>query len=193
MSIPDGIETVQFQGKAFPLYGSVLLYAQQKCYLRSLEVELVQAPTVENGHMAICAATATFAPPDGEVQVYTEIGDASPASLKPNMVPHCCRMSATRAKGRALRDGCGITTALYEEMAEGEAAEENSPRPAAPRPPPKPTNGQKQGSGKFCQWEGCGVEVYPGELNESWQSFKKIFCKTHREAMRKKIASHPAV
>ncbi len=193
MSIPDGIECVKFQGRDFPLYGSVLLYAQQKCHLRSLEVELVQAPTAENGQMAICAATATFAPPDGEVQVYTDIGDASPASLKPNMVQHTCRLAATRAKGRAVRDGCGITTALYEEMGEEQATPEPEEPRAAPRPAPRPQNGQQGGSGKFCQFEGCGVEVYPGEFKESYDSFKKILCKTHREEMRRKIATRPAV
>jgi hypothetical protein len=197
LSIPEGIEVVNLKGKQFPLFGSVLLYAQQKCYLRSLEVNLIQAPTPENGMLAICEATATFAPPDGEVQVYTEIGDASPASVGNAMIPHLCRMSATRAKGRALRDGCSVTTALYEELSEGAGAaatdgEERAPQPA-PRPVTRPTNGQNKSSGKFCQSDGCGVEVPATELKESYDSFKRILCKTHREELRRKLATRPAV
>ncbi len=194
MSIPEGIECVTLRDKKHPLYGSVLLYARDKCSLRSLEVAVTQAPTEANGQMAICTATATFAPPDSEARVFTEVGDASPRSCASGMHPHLVRLAATRAKGRALRDGCGITAALYEEMAEGETAEpvgngaSERPRPAAP---PKPA-GSAKGSGKFCQFEGCGVEVYPAELKESWDSFRRIFCKTHREEMRRRLATRPA-
>ncbi len=194
MSIPEGIECVTVNRKPHPLFGSVLLYAREKCYLRSLEVELIQAPTEANGQMAICAATATFAPPDGEVQVYTDIGDASPASLASAMRPHACRMASTRAMGRALRWGCGITSALYEEVDVGEtaAAGNGAPErvPAATRQPA--TAGREGGTGKFCEFEECGVELHPSELKPSWDSFKKRFCKTHLEQMRRKLATRPA-
>jgi hypothetical protein len=57
----------------------------------------------------------------------------------------------------------------------------------------RPTNGQAQGNAKYCQADGCGVEVPPHELKESWESFKRILCRTHREEMRHRIAARPAV
>ncbi len=61
------------KGKDFVLYSGVLDLATQKGLLK-LEVELIQFPSKENGHEAICRAVAVGK--NGEV--FSDIGDANP-------------------------------------------------------------------------------------------------------------------
>lgn len=197
MSIPKGIETINMHGREHPLFGSVLKYAREECGLRSLTVELLREPTTENGGLAIVRATAVFMDGEGVERTYSDLGEASPGSLTPQMRSCCVRMSSTRAKGRALRDGCGISDALYEEMHE-EAGQEEAPRQVAAPRQAAATGGKasstKSPSNKpFCKWEGCGVELTQAEVGKSWSRFKKQLCKDHFVEMEHKLAAHPAV
>ena len=195
MSIPKQIECINLRGKSHPLFGSVLKYAREECGLRSLTVELLQAPTNENGGLAIARATAVFVDSEGVERTYSDLGEASPGSLTPQMRSCVTRMASTRGKGRALRDGCGISVALFEEMHEESADDE----PAYERGRPVKADSVKQPTGKalankpFCKWEGCGVELTQAEAGKSWSRFKKPFCHQHFTEMEHKLATHPAV
>lgn len=101
------------KGKDFVLYAGVLDLATQKGLLK-LEVELIQFPSKENGHEAICSAVAMGK--NGEV--FSDIGDANPNNCHAMIVKHLIRMSSTRAKARALRDMCNIGIACLEELSD---------------------------------------------------------------------------
>lgn len=103
------------KGKDFVLYAGVLDLATQKGLLK-LEVELLQYPSKENGHEAICRAIAESK--TGEV--FADIGDANPGNCHSMIAKHLIRMASTRAKGRALRDMCNIGIACLEELADFE-------------------------------------------------------------------------
>jgi hypothetical protein len=99
------------KGKDFVLYAGVLDLATQKGLLK-LEVELLQYPTKDNGHEAICGARGEGK--NGEV--FADIGDANPRNCSEMISKHLIRMASTRAKGRALRDMCNIGIACLEEL-----------------------------------------------------------------------------
>lgn len=134
------------KGKDFVLYAGVLDLANQKGLLK-LEVQLIQFPTKENGHEAICRAVA-----EGKSgEVFSDIGDANPTNCTEMISKHLIRMASTRAKGRALRDMCNIGIACLEELSDlddvigsGSAkkivqktqatpAHQAKPKPAAPK------------------------------------------------------------
>lgn len=119
-------EYVMLQGKRHPLYRGVLRLAGESG-LTELSVSLIQAPSAENGGCAISQATAVFTGPDGKVRRFVEIGDADGNNCGKMIAPHRIRMSATRAKGRALRDALGIGEALIEELGGNGASVEPDP------------------------------------------------------------------
>lgn len=102
---------INLQGKSYVTYEGLLDLAHQK-NLKSIVVELIQAPTPENNMTAICRATATT-----ENESFTDIGDASPQSVNSNIVPHIIRMASTRAKARVLRDLTNVSMTAIEELA----------------------------------------------------------------------------
>ena len=110
--LDDRIMT-NIKGKDFVLYAGVLDLATQKGLLK-LEVWLLQFPSKENGHEAICRAIAESK--TGEV--FADIGDANPGNCHSMIAKHLIRMASTRAKGRALRDMCNIGIACLEELAD---------------------------------------------------------------------------
>lgn len=114
---------VNIRGKNFVLYEGLLNEAHNKG-LMCLEVTLVQFPLAKNGKVCICRATAIGK--DG--QNFTDYGDASPDSVDQKLIPHIIRMSATRAKARALRDFTNIGMCSLEEVNISEL-EEGSPEP----------------------------------------------------------------
>ncbi len=110
---------INLQGKSYVTYEGLLDLAHQK-NLKSIVVELIQAPTPENNMTAICRATATT-----ENESFTDIGDASPQSVNSNIVPHIIRMASTRAKARVLRDLTNVGMTAIEELALDENAIED--------------------------------------------------------------------
>src|SRR2546430_990755 len=148
-------------GKTHPLWAGVLDEAHAKG-LKSLSVTVIQAPTPENGHLAIVSARAEFE--DG--QVFEDVGDASPGSCPALMHPHLLRLASTRAKGRCLRDATNIGEAILEELGEGDspAASETWQNAASPRPVP----GEPQAV-MACQYANCGL-VLDGSERHRWQA-----------------------
>ena len=98
-------------GKDFVLYSGLLDLAHQK-NLISMDVDILQYPTKENDHTAVCKAiakTATGGP-------FIDVGDANPQNCNAKVAKHIIRMSSTRAKSRCLRDLTNIGMTCLEEL-----------------------------------------------------------------------------
>lgn len=101
----------QVEGRDFVLYSGLLDLAHQK-NLISMDVELLQYPTKDNDHTAVCKAiarTATGGP-------FIDVGDANPVNCNAKVSKHLIRMASTRAKARALRDLTNIGMTALEEL-----------------------------------------------------------------------------
>lgn len=101
---------INLQGKSFVTYEGLLDLAHQK-NLKSIHVELVQAPSKENNMTAICKATVVT-----DKGTFIDYGDASPSSVNSKIQPHIIRMASTRAKARALRDLTNVGMTAIEEI-----------------------------------------------------------------------------
>jgi hypothetical protein len=101
---------IERQGKRFVLYAGLLEEAHNRG-LRSIETELVQVPTKENGEVAIVKAVIRT-----EEGKFAGIGDASPQNVNRAIAPHLIRMAETRAKARALRDAINVGVTAFEEL-----------------------------------------------------------------------------
>ena len=98
-------------GKEFAIYAGLLDLAHQK-NLISLEVELLQYPTKENDHTAICKATAKTA----TGAIFVDVGDANPINCNSKVSKHLIRMASTRGKARSLRDLTNVGITCLEEL-----------------------------------------------------------------------------
>jgi hypothetical protein len=136
--------------KEVATYAGILALAHDEG-LKSIATTLVQAPTKENGMVAI--VTAKILTQKGR---FSGIGDADPSNVNRKIVSHLIRMAETRAKARAMRDAVNIGIVSLEEL--GEMAEEelaaqpvasnerlHSPRPQSV-PASRPTNDNKSDS-----------------------------------------------
>ena len=129
----------QRQGKPFITYPGLLslLHQLSEGYF-SVETLVVQLPSAENGHTAVCTACVRiFDPQDADVvrRLTTGIGDADPTNVSAQMKPHLIRMAETRAKARALRDAVNVGMAALEELGPDEVPERREePRPSSPVP-----------------------------------------------------------
>jgi hypothetical protein len=101
---------IERSGKKFVLYAGLLEEAHSRG-LRSIETDLIQIPSADNGDVAIVKAVVRTE--DGK---FTGIGDASPENVGRNIVPHAIRMAETRAKARALRDAINVGATAFEEL-----------------------------------------------------------------------------
>lgn len=101
---------IERQGKRFVLYAGLLEEAHERG-LRGIETELLQAPSVGNGEVAIVRAAVRT-----EEGKFSGIGDASPQNVSRNIAPHLIRMAETRAKARALRDAINVGVTALEEL-----------------------------------------------------------------------------
>lgn len=111
---------IERQGKRFVLYAGLLEEAHSRG-LRSIETELLQVPSSENGDVAIVRAVVRME--DGK---FSGIGDAGPQNVGRMIAPHLIRMAETRAKARALRDAINVGVTAFEELG-GDDAEEKAP------------------------------------------------------------------
>jgi hypothetical protein len=101
---------VNRQGKDFVLYAGLLDQAHHEG-LKRITTALIQAPSGENGQMAICRAEV-----ETDRGVFTGIGDASPENVGRMIAMHTIRMAETRAKARALRDAINVGVTAFEEL-----------------------------------------------------------------------------
>jgi hypothetical protein len=99
------------EGKDFVLYAGLLDLAHQKG-LGKMQVEILQFPGTDNGHMAIVRALA-----ESKLgELFVDVGDANPTNCNAKVVKHLLRMASTRAKARALRDFTNIGMTCLEEL-----------------------------------------------------------------------------
>lgn len=172
---------ISLQGRDYIKYSGLISLANE-AGLSSLEVEIVQLPSAENGNTAIMAARATTK--DGNT--YAEVGDANPTNVTRNIAPHIIRMAATRAKARALRDLTGIGMTAYEEMMDEEPP--NAPisrTTSATTPSQKPVQqtGSALGPGPF-KCVNCSADVPRGVADYSMRNTGKILCMNcHRSSI----------
>ena len=101
-------------GRRFVLYAGLLEEAHARG-LRSIETELLQIPSPENGEAAIVKAVVRI--DEGK---FSGIGDANPQNVGQAIVPHIIRMAETRAKARALRDAINVGVTALEELGDEE-------------------------------------------------------------------------
>jgi hypothetical protein len=101
----------QVEGKDFALYVGLLDLAHQK-NLTSMEVDLLQIPTKENEHTAICRAVGKTVNGGS----FIDVGDANPNNCNSKVARHIIRMASTRAKARCLRDLTNIGMTCLEEL-----------------------------------------------------------------------------
>jgi hypothetical protein len=113
---------IERSGRRFVLYAGLLEEAHARG-LRSIETELLQVPTPENGEVAIAKAVVRT-----EGGKFSGIGDASPENVGKAIRPHVIRMAETRAKARALRDAINVGVTALEELI-GDESEEIAPEP----------------------------------------------------------------
>jgi hypothetical protein len=190
------------ENKRHPTWPGVLLALHENGLL-GIEVQVLQYPAKENGEMAVCQATVTMPGVDGRELVYTEIGDASPRSVGPQIAPHLLRMAATRAKGRAGRDALALGIALAEELYESEEAparlSEIPPRgQSMPRQAPRARHdpedhAAKRGGGgrptgaalpDRCEWPGCRAPVSGQQARISREWCGHGLCEAHEAELR---------
>ena len=105
---------VNLKGKDFVTYEGLLDLAHQEGLI-SIETELLQIPSKENGDIAIAKAIAKT-----KDRIFIDIGDASPNSVNGMIRPHIIRMASTRAKARALRDLTNVGMTAVEELGDDE-------------------------------------------------------------------------
>lgn len=117
---------VNRQGKEFVLYAGLLDQAHKEG-LKRITTKLIQAPTIENGSLAICWAEV-----ETEKGVFTGIGDASPENVGRMIALHTVRMAETRSKARALRDAINVGVTALEELGDLEEDGDGRPRRAEP-------------------------------------------------------------
>ncbi len=104
----------------------------------AIDTALVQAPTQDNGQVAICTAQVLVYDPENPDVVRRRasgIGDANPANVNRMMGAHLIRMAETRAKARALRDAVNVGMVSVEELGPqgaDDATERQAPATSVP-------------------------------------------------------------
>lgn len=113
-STVDKRHITKLQGRDFVTYEGLLDMAH-RAGLVEIRTQLIQAPSAENDHTAICSAEVVLLV-DGVRRVFCGIGDANPRNVSRNIAIHLIRMSETRSKARALRDAVNVGMCAVEEL-----------------------------------------------------------------------------
>ncbi|MGI9048419.1 MAG: hypothetical protein ACR2GU_03415 [Rubrobacteraceae bacterium] len=149
---------IERQGKRFVLYAGLLEEAHGRG-LRSVETDLLQIPTAENGEVAIVKAVVRT-----EEGKFSGIGDASPENVSRAIRPHLIRMAETRAKARALRDAINVGVTAFEELGGNEVDDERREIAAASKVDGQEERQPARASREDSQDELPREEVPRGEL-----------------------------
>ena len=99
------------EGREFVKYPGLLDLGHQKG-ISQIEVEVVQLPTTENCHFAVCKATVVSKVGES----FVDIGDANPGNCSSKVSKHILRMASTRAIARALRSFTNTGSTCLEEL-----------------------------------------------------------------------------
>ena len=86
----DGNKFIQLAG---------LIDLGHKRGLSKIEVDIVQLPSSDNENFAVCKCVVV----SKDQEVFSEVGDASPANTNSRVSKHLLRIAASRSLGRALR------------------------------------------------------------------------------------------
>lgn len=190
---PEHIVTLN--NKAFVQFPGLLNLAHESG-LTSIQTELVQIPSAENGNCAIIKAIARFDAHD-ITRCWTAYGDASPANTKGPIQHALLRMAETRAIGRALRMACNIGETLLEELDDDNGAARThptSPAAAAPRvavqPAPSPPVGRSEApaTGVKCVIDDCKIMLTEMQRNKSQSEANLDLCAVHLAKMKAGIS-----
>lgn len=128
---------IDLKGKEHVQYPGLLDLAHERGLI-SIDTELLQIPTEQNGNVAIAKATVLMKG-EGEPKRFSGIGDASPANVSRNIAPHAIRMAETRAKARSLRDAVNVGGDIEEEIG---ASHQPAVKPLQPLREVRPANPQ---------------------------------------------------
>lgn len=99
------------EGRDFVRYPGLLDLSHSKG-LAQIEVEVLQLPTKDNDHFAVCKATVV----SKVGETFVDIGDANPGNCSAKVSKHILRMASTRAIARALRSFTNIGMTCLEEL-----------------------------------------------------------------------------
>lgn len=185
--------TMKQHGKDYVLYEGLLAEAHERYGEKlSIEVEVLQFPTDDNGMEAICRATVTTS-----IGVFSDIGDANPGNVNKNIAAHLLRMASTRSKARALRDACDIGTTAFEEIAE---EPEERPQKAASgarraqggqRASSGTSDTSQTGTGQSRGSSEAGAKASPEQRREITELAKEYFDEGLRELQQKVLNNQP--
>ena len=129
----------KIEGKEFVKYPGLLDLAHQHG-LSSIEVDIIQMPTKDNGNFAVCRATVMSK--IGET--FIDVGDANPGNCSSKVSKHLLRMASTRSIARALRSYTNVGMTALEELADfNDAIPEAGQTAPVPRPKTKPKAAKK--------------------------------------------------
>lgn len=115
---------IERQGKQYALYAGLLDEAHQQG-LKEIDTMILQFPSEENGHTAVCRAVV-----ETSKGRFTGLGDAAPNNVNRQMSNCLLRMAETRAKARALRDAVNVGVACLEEYQDEETGSNGHPAPS---------------------------------------------------------------
>jgi len=138
---------VNLRGERYIRYSGLLEIAHQ-IGLRSIETELIQVPSEENGNVAIFKARTELE----SGQVFVSHGDASPQNVGRAIVPHVIRQAETRSKARSLKDATNVGAPIHGDVSE---EEEHNPYPKAVPDP----GSQAQGSPPNADMRGAAKQA----------------------------------
>lgn len=106
----------KIKGKDAATYEGMLDFAHQHG-INELKVDILQFPTCENDHTAICKAALKTT----SGKTFVDIGDASPSSTPQGCSEHYIRMASTRAKTRVLSDAFNIKSKINSDHEQDES------------------------------------------------------------------------
>jgi len=125
---------VKIENKEFVRFPGLLDLGHQKG-ISSIEVDIVQMPTKDNGNFAVCRATVMSK--IGET--FIDVGDASPSNTSSKVSRHLLRMASTRSIARALRSYTNVGMTALEELSDFNDAIPESGQPKQRKTKPKTT------------------------------------------------------
>jgi hypothetical protein len=178
---------VQLSGREYPLFAGILAEAHERG-LQSIETELIQLPTEENGHVAVVKAVVMMK----DASTFHGYGDASPKNVNPRIATALLRMAETRAKGRALRDAINCGQTMLEELPDLEEGEAKAPPPGpdararnagvmAANERPLPVASGDNGAKFVCSTPACGKALTKGQHDVSTHRFGRALCPDHQK------------